>query len=79
MSKYVVKSIDRLANFDAQNEDMLKAEDIRNEYGLTFIPVEKVKILWQEYSESMCAGWMLPDKESVEQVFGVTLEEINDE
>ena len=29
----------------------------------------QVNAIWEEYSDSMAAGWMMPDRESVKRVF----------
>lgn len=34
--------------------------------GLSVIEVERI---WEEYSETLAAGWMIPDSESVRIVF----------
>jgi hypothetical protein len=31
--------------------------------------VWQVRDIWEEYSDSMAAGWMMPDEESVKRVF----------
>ena len=54
-----------------------RAYGIWEKYGLQgYYSVQEVDTLWDNYSDSMAAGWMMDDKESVEQVFGVILEEI---
>lgn len=58
-----------------ENIDLLYARELKEQFGL---PHDLLTIyhLWTEYSESYCAGWLFPEKESVENIFGVTLEEI---
>ena len=31
---------------------------------------KEVADMWEEYSDSMAAGWLIPDQESVNYVFG---------
>lgn len=51
------------------------ASDMRDEYGLSHLTLRQIVHLWENYSDSLCAGWLIPTKESVEDVFNVVLEE----
>lgn len=50
---------------------LFDAQEIKNDYpeeteGFTVFQIERI---WQEHSDSMCAGWLKPSKFEVEQVF----------
>jgi hypothetical protein len=60
-----------------KDDHLWAARQLRDEYGLgDFYSIGEVLAIWNEFSESYCAGWLGPDKEHVEMAFGVELEEI---
>jgi len=80
MTRYVVTNYWRNDNptGEIEDDDYRDAKYMRDEFGLHMFTVAEVLKLWNEYSASMAAGWMLPDKESIEQVFNVKLMEVED-
>ena len=53
------------------------ALELIDTYGLAeYFNETEVTQLWEQYSERVAAGWLMPNKEDVEEVFGVVLEEI---
>ena len=50
------------------------AEELQTEFGLSMYSRDEVRILWEQFSESLAASWLIPNKQDVEQVFGVVLE-----
>jgi hypothetical protein len=54
-----------------------EALHMKETYGLPFT-VEQIIETWSSYSDRMCAGWLIDDKESVEDAFGVVLEPVED-
>lgn len=58
-------------------KDMIYARDLQKKFpketrGLSLLEIEAI---WSEYSDSMAAGWLIPDKESVERIFKLFTEE----
>jgi hypothetical protein len=56
--------------------NLSRAMALRDKYGLLHLSVNEVAKIWEDYSDTYCAGWLIDDKASVEYAFGVTLEEI---
>jgi len=54
------------------------AQELKDEYGLDHLSTQEVRMIWERYSDDMCAGWLIPNKGSVEDAFRVILEEINE-
>lgn len=52
-----------------------RAARLKETYGLHHLSLPQIVGAWENYSDSMSAGWLIDDKESVEEVFNVTLEE----
>jgi len=59
-------------------EQLLWAKELQEKFDLYHLTIDDINLIWSQYSEDFCAGWLYPDKESVEHAFGVELEEIND-
>lgn len=57
------------------NHRYAQAADIKDTYGLPN-SIEEIISIWESYSDTMAAGWLIHDKESVESAFGVVLEKI---
>jgi len=68
-----------MPRYTAKPIDFPEAEALRREYGLFHLSLKEVHDTWSAYSDSMAAGWMIPDKESVEYAFNVELEEVGEE
>ena len=79
--KYKVKSkVEQTAfKLDFDPYRLQLAEELRDRYGLHDFSLAEIIYKWETYSDMMCAGWLVDDPESVEQVFGVKLEEITEE
>lgn len=79
--KYVVSSYKVSDDFNRKPQDHIyyQAEELKDNFGLSMFSVESIIFKWQEYSDSLCANWMMPDRQSVEQVFNVNLTEVSDE
>lgn len=77
MSRYKVTrfSFDN-SRYDVNTLKNIHAQNLKEKYGLVHLDIEEIIAVWEGYSDSMCASWMNPDKESVERVFNVDLEEI---
>jgi hypothetical protein len=60
---------------EERDELLLDAEEIRQQYGLTYLTTEQVKSQWEAFSNGMSAGWLIPGKKYVEACFDVVLEE----
>ena len=55
------------------------AEELRIEYGLNSYSLVDIVRIYHKYSEdNYCAGWLVPNREHVEEAFCVTLEEIKE-
>jgi len=75
--KYRVLTYETPASYNDDHDTNLHwATMMREEYGLYRWTSAEIQHQWEAYSESMAAGWMVDDKESIERVFGVTLEEM---
>lgn len=48
-----------------------EASELKREYPkeTTGFDVFQVERIWEEYSDSLAAGWIMPDKETVAEVF----------
>jgi hypothetical protein len=55
-----------------------RAQSMKQQYGLHFTVPEIIET-WEQYSETMAAGWLIDDKESIEDAFGVILREVSDD
>lgn len=51
---------------------------LANQFGLNAFTLGEIVETWECYSDTYAAGWLTPDRESIESAFGVILEEIND-
>lgn len=54
-----------------------QAADLQTKYDLFHLSLKQIILMWEDYSDSMCAGWLVDDVASVEEVFGVILEEVD--
>ena len=56
------------------------ALELSHEYKLgDYFSLEKIKEIWSKYSEDSCANWLYPEKQTIEQAFGVILEDTEEE
>lgn len=53
-----------------------RAKALQEEFGLYDFGLQEITQLWLEYSEKFAAGWLIPSKGAVEEVFSVKLEPI---
>jgi hypothetical protein len=74
--KYTVVSTGKLSLYESVDQHIMMAEKLRQDYGLTHLSTERVLRVWEGYSRKLGAGWVMPTPEMVENVFGVTLEEV---
>jgi hypothetical protein len=76
--KFHVKAITGGSPYPEPESDwhLSMARELKEQFGLDHLTLAEVKTSWEQYSESMAASWLNPDKESVEYVFGVELEAI---
>lgn len=74
---YRVKRIRGLPQ-PTHKSDLGNAYDLQYEFGLDHLSLDLIDRVWREHSEKLAAGWLHPDKEDVEQVFEVELEEISE-
>lgn len=54
------------------NHRFAQAAELKEVYGLPF-PVEEIALVWEHYSEDLCASWLVDDQKSIEDAFGVIL------
>ena len=73
--KYRVVRIGTLED-EPDDSRMSEALALRDRFGLHHLSLTQIAALWSRHSDSYAAGWLIPDKESVESVFSVELEEI---
>lgn len=79
--KYRVKTLRDLARnrqpeFDEWETN--QGQEILETYGLApYYSLSDVIRIWKQHSENLCAGWLIHDKEDIERVFCVELEEIS--
>lgn len=75
MKKYKVvgySNTTHVVNVDYRYAD---ASALKEEFGLPH-SIYMINHLWSDYSDKFAAGWLVPEKEEVESVFGVILEEV---
>lgn len=61
------------------DDDRLSAVELQDQFGLHGFTLEHVIETWSAYSERLCAGWLIADKESVEEAFDIKLEAIDED
>lgn len=77
--KYKVKTVKGVPNSASNSIKLENAKNLQEEFGLFHLQLDLIAWLWESYSETYSAGWMMPDKESIEYVFNVELEEAEEE
>jgi hypothetical protein len=80
MSRYKVISKRPLEPLESSIDEwtLSLAKELMSTYGLWDFTLPEIITRWERYSSDMCAGWLVDDKESVEYVFGVELEEVTE-
>lgn len=78
MQKYkVVNTTNTKRAIYPDNWEVRKAKELQEEFGLNFLTLEEIYLIWSNYSEDYyAASWLAPIKSDVEKAFGVVLEEI---
>ena len=76
--KYMVTGIRGTPRLAHTSKEMVQwGTELMEKFGLTgHFSIEDIIQIWSDYSDAMCATWLIPDKESVERVFCVELQEI---
>lgn len=80
-TKYKIVDVVGTPTYEDEYDDFKReqAKEMMFKYGLhSHFNLDQVMMAWQLYSDSLCAGWLIDDKESVESVFKVVLEEIDE-
>ena len=78
MTKYKVVRFNGDRKRSLLSESYVKwATEMKEQYGLPF-GIDQIIETWCEYSEDMAAGWLVSDKDAIEDAFGVELEEIEE-
>jgi hypothetical protein len=80
-TKYKIIEVVGKPEYEDEYDEFKKeqAKEMMFKYGLhSHFSLDEVMKAWQLYSDSLCAGWIIDNKESVESVFKVVLEEIDE-
>lgn len=73
-----IKPIKPLVPAEENRWRIEQAAELKHKYGLNGWGLDDIVRRWEAYSDTYSAGWLVDSKESVEEVFGVILEEVSD-
>lgn len=76
--KYRVTEILGTPEINADEWHLGQAQAMQEKYGLHHVSLANIVLVWEAYSDRYAAGWLVDDKESIESVFKVKLEENNE-